>query len=359
MVEPPGGRPLRDRRRVAGGGRSRGLFAALGHAADPSRAGAEHRLARDHDRRRARGHERVERQAGVSGVARPARLDHALRVPVGAAGRAGLRHPRGSGRLARSEHVHAARRRLLRRHHGVAHPEGSPGAVPVQRGPRRLLFVAHRRERVRVPHVLPEPAGPLLSRCQQSTPGEPPVHGLRRRRLRADEGPSPAALSSRQRRAEHHARDPPGVAGAQGGVLRREPAVLRVRAARRRPRRRRELPAHGRVPRRGERRATGPPDECAQAPGRHGDGRSGPGSAQAGPRDRAGRLGRGGEPQPGLPLVARGRVPDDGVQRTAGVVAPEPRPALAVAAHGPPLGDPLPSCPSSWAWRTIPPSTCT
>ena len=163
------------------------------------------------------------------------------------------------------EHVHRRGKRLLRRHHGVAHPEGPPGAVPVQRGPRRLLLVAHRRERVRVPHVLPEPAGPVLPRRQQSAPGESSLHRLRRGRFRADEGSSPAALPSGQRRAEHHPRDPAGVAGAKGGVLRREPDLLRVRAEGRRSRGRRELPAHGAVPRRGERGATGPPDEGPEA----------------------------------------------------------------------------------------------
>ena len=52
-----------------------------------------------------------------------------------------------------------------------------------------------------------------------------------------DAEPSPAPLPSRQRGAEHHPRHPAGVAGAKGGVLRRQPDVLRVRAEGRRSRR--------------------------------------------------------------------------------------------------------------------------
>ena len=342
MVEPPGRRPVRGRHRVAGRRGPRHLLAALGHAADPARPGSQHRLAGDHGRRGARGDERRERQAGLGGLARPARDDHALRVPGGPPGRPRLRDPRGPRRLARAGHVHVVRGRLLRRHRGLAQPEGPPGALPVQRGPRRLLLVADRRQRVRVPHVLPEPAGSLLPRRQQHAPREPSLHGLRRRRLRADEGPAPAALPPRECRAEHHPRDAPGVAGAQGGVVRGEPALLRVRAAGRRSPGCGELPAHRGLPRRGERDAAGPPGEGPPAARRRDGGRSGSGGAQAGARLRAGRIGRCREPEPGLPFRARGRVPDDGVQRALGMVAPESGPAPPVAAHGPPLGDPLP-----------------
>ena len=62
---------------------------------------------------------------------------------------------------------------------------GLGGAVPVHRGPRPLLLLADRRERVRVPHVLPEPARPVLSRRQQPAAGEPSLHRLRRGRFRA------------------------------------------------------------------------------------------------------------------------------------------------------------------------------
>ena len=116
VVEPPGRRPVRGRRRLAGRRGPRGLLAALGHEADPARPGPERRLAGDHHRRRARRHERVQRQAGVDRLARPARDDHAVRVPGRAAGRPRLRHPCGAGGLARRAHVHAARARLLRRH---------------------------------------------------------------------------------------------------------------------------------------------------------------------------------------------------------------------------------------------------
>ena len=101
MVEPPGRRPVRCRRRLAGRRGPRGLRAALGHEADPARPGPERRLARDHRRRRARRHERIQRQAGVGRLARPARDDHALRVPGRAPGRPRLRHPCGARGLAR------------------------------------------------------------------------------------------------------------------------------------------------------------------------------------------------------------------------------------------------------------------
>ena len=82
---------------------------------------------------------------------------------------------------------------------------------------------------------------------------------------RADEGSSPAPLPSGQRGAEHHPRDPAGVAGAKGGVLHRQPDLLWVRAAGRRSRGRRDLPAHGAVPCRGERGAKRPPHEGLEA----------------------------------------------------------------------------------------------
>ena len=54
------------------------------------------------------------------------------------------------------------------------------------------------------------------------------------------------------------------------------------------------------------------------------------------------------EPQPGIPFRARGRVPDDRLQRAPGMVAPEPGSAPAVAAHGPPLGDHVPPVRALW-----------
>ena len=106
--------------------------------------------------------------------------------------------------------------------------------------------------------------------------------------------------------------------------------------------RRRELPAHGAVPRRRERGAGAPPDEGLDAAERRAWRRSGSRGAQAGARDRAGRLRSGGEPQPGIPFRSRGCVPDDRLQRAPRVVAPEPGSASAVAAHGPALGDHVP-----------------
>ena len=155
VVEPPGGCPVRCRRRLAGRRGSRGVRAPLGHEGDPPRPGPERRLARDHHRRRARRHERVHRQAGVRQLARSARDDHALRLPGRAPDRPRLRHSCRPGRVARREHVHLRGERLLQRHLEVAHRGGPRGAVPVQRGPRRVLLLADRRERVRLPHVLP------------------------------------------------------------------------------------------------------------------------------------------------------------------------------------------------------------
>ncbi len=168
---------------------------------------------------------------------------------------------------------------------------------------------------------------------------------------------APAPLPSRQRRAEHHPRDPAGLAGAQGRLVRGEPALLRIRAAGRRSRWRRGATSAPRTTSPTRTSRGWPPDEGADGAAR--PGRSGPGRAQAGARVRAGRLRRGGEPEPGIPLLACGRVPDDGVQRAPGVVAPEPGPAPASGGTWARAGGSSTSSPSSWAWRTTPRSTCT
>jgi hypothetical protein len=132
-------------------------------AAVRGRQGPERRLAPDHHRWRARRYERVHRQVGFPQLARGARPDHAVRLPDRAPGGPRLRHSWGPGRVERPP---GPVRRLLPLHRELAHADRAPGALRVQRAPRRLLLLAHRRERVRVPHVLPEPAGPVLPRRQ-------------------------------------------------------------------------------------------------------------------------------------------------------------------------------------------------
>ena len=296
---------------------------------------------------------------GSVDLARPARDDHALRLPGRAADRPRLRHPCGAGGMARRPHVHRRGARLLRRHHAVA-LLGGLGAPFLFSAALALffswridvnVFAFHMFYRNRLVRCYLGASNPR--RANHPFTGfdgddSVPMQNLRQRpyhlvnaALNITRG---TRLAWQERKAASFIASPmfcgyelkdDDRAGA-GSYQRTEQFLAdenEARAGRR---------ASGRTRRRG-------------APGR----RSGSGRAQAGARDRARRLRRGGQPQPGIPFRSRGCVPDDRLQRAPGVVAPEPGPAPAVAAHGPALGDPVPPVGALRAWRTTPPSTCT